>query len=196
MKKLFLLLVAGLMLTACGNKTKSGEAQTDSLATDSVVTEKPVAEEPAVDQWTTEAVAARVNEIYQKVNELYRQQDVNLFVLDSLYCSKDYLDMYQQVEKAEEGKPFEKLCFIEYQPWDLGLEAPIKVSNIRPELLTEDMAEVYFDLAEVNGAATCTAGWTLYLEDNAWKVHSFLSGPDDHVGSWEYMRGYVEKNKK
>lgn len=196
MKKLMLIVAAGVLLTACGSKTQGEQAQTDSTAVVAEVAEKQSGEKKAVDQWTEEAVVARVNEIYNKVNEVFSQQEVDLRILDSLYCTKDYKDMYQQVKQAEEGKSFEELCFIEYQPWDLGLQTPIQVLKIRPKLLTGDMAEVFFDLKEAKGSGKCTAGWSLYLEDGVWKVHSFLSHANDHEGSWEFMHQYVERNKK
>ncbi len=196
MKKLMLIVAAGVLLTACGSKTQGGQEQTDSTAVVTEVAEEQTGEKKAVDQWSEEAVAARVNEIYNKVNEVFSQQEVDLRILDSLYCSKDYKDMYQQVKQAEEGKSFEELCFIEYQPWDQGLQTPIQVVNIRPKLLTGDMAEVFFDLKESKGSGECTIGWSLYLEDGAWKVHSFLSHDRDHKGSWEFMRQYVERNQK
>ena len=196
MKKLFLVVVTVLFLTACANKTNSNNTSTDSLSADSASVTEQAAEKPAVDQCTEEAVIARVQEIYKRVNDEFSKQDVHPFILDSLYCTKDYLDMYQQVQKAEEGKSFEHLCFIEYQPWDQGLVTPIKVLQIRPKLLSGDMAEVFFDLKEANGEGTNTSGWSLYLEDGVWKVHSFLSHANDHEGSWEFMRKYVEQNKK
>lgn len=186
--------VVALAFVACGSKNQSGaENSTESSRSETVIEASPA---KSADLWTEEAVSDRVIEIYDKVNSLFSQQTVNLFTLDSLFCSKDYKELYAQVRKAEEEKSFEELCFIEYQPWDLGLVTPIKVSNIRPSLLTGDQAEVYFDLTDANGEFSFTTGFTLYLEDGAWMVHDFIGSPDDPSSIWEHMAEYVENNKQ
>ena len=186
--------VALMMVWSCGGKTNEAVLQTDSLAVDSVkaVADSVTAEPKSDDVWTETAVEARVKEIYKHLNKELSKNSVDMSVFDKMYCSEDYKDLYKKVLKAEEGKNIEEMCFLEYRPWDFGLVAPIKVSNIRPELLTGDMAEVFFDLKDAEGT-TITAGWTLYLEDGAWKVHNFHTRKDDQGGMWDHMMKYLEE---
>ncbi len=196
MKKLFCIFAAILPLMLTDNSlsgTKHVNSFSDGI--DGMFSGATAHAATAADQWTEEAVVARVREIYQRVKEEFTKDVVRLAILDSLFCAKDYKELYQKVRKIEKGKFFDKLCFIEYRPWDLGLVTPIKVTNIRPKLLTGDMAEVFFDLAETNGTATTTVGWVLYLEDGVWKVHDFLSAPGDYNGMWDRMSNYVEKHR-
>lgn len=192
-KNFFVMAAVALIMVACGGKTNDAVQQADSLAVDSVkaVTDSVTAEPKADDVWTEAAVEARVKEIYKHLNKELSKNTVDMSVFDKMYCSEDYKGLYKKVLKAEEGKSIEEMCFLEYRPWDLGLVAPIKVSNIRPELLTGDMAEVFFDLTDAEGTSI-TAGWTLYLEDGAWKVHNFHTRKDDQGGMWDHMTEYLK----
>lgn len=206
MRKYFFLVASVLVVTmsSCGNGFNIREKLSALLGNDesAAVTDTTVSvasgEDKAVatkDLWTEEAVADQVRKIYSRVNEEISKPNINFHKLDSLFCSKDYLDLYGQVVKAEKGKDFDDLCFIEYQPFDQGLSAPIKVTNIRSKLLTGDQAEVFFELEEENSLASCTLGFIMYLEDGAWKVHDFLDTPGDYSGMWDYMQRYLEKQK-
>ncbi len=207
MKKILYIIAAGLLVTlsSCGNKFNIGEKLAQMLGKEDTTAVAESAEAKAEakveagaeeNQWTEEAVVKRVKEIYARVNEEISKPEINFKAIDEEFCSKDYKELFQQVVKAEEGRDFDDLCFIEYQPFDQGLEAPIKVSNIRAELLTGDQAEVTFDLSEEKSAAKCSLGFVLYLEDGKWMVHDILTIPEEHKGVWDYMSKYVETHKR
>ena len=65
MKKLLIVVVGVLTMTACGNKTKSGET-IDSTLVDSLMTDSVVL--GVTDLWTVEAVEAQIRVCFEEVN--------------------------------------------------------------------------------------------------------------------------------
>ena len=69
MKKLLIVVVGVLTMTACGNKTKSGET-IDSTLVDSLMTDSVVL--GVTDLWTVEAVEAQIRVCFEEVNVLFK----------------------------------------------------------------------------------------------------------------------------
>jgi hypothetical protein len=206
MKKYLYLIAAGLVVvfSSCGNKFNIGEKLAQMLGEeDTTAVAEPVEAKAEVkgetdaeeDQWTEDAVVKRVKEIYARVNGELSKQEISFKALDDEFCSKDYKELFSKAVKAEEGRKFDDLCFIEYQPFDQGLRAPIQVSDIRPKLLTGDQAEVTFNLSEENSEEKYPLGFVLYLEDGKWMVHDFITDIENHTGIWDYMQKYVDTHK-
>ena len=67
MKKLLIVVVGVLTMTACGNKTKSGET-IDSTLVDSLMTDSVVL--GVSDLWTVDAVEAQIRLCFEEVNRM------------------------------------------------------------------------------------------------------------------------------
>ena len=94
MKKLLIVVVGVLTMTACGNKTKSGET-IDSTLVDSLMTDSVVL--GVTDLWTVEAVEAQIRVCFEEVNRMAEADGIYINRLDSMFCSKDFLELQDQL---------------------------------------------------------------------------------------------------
>lgn len=195
MKKMIVMVGLALTMMACGNKTNGGGEVIDPRHVEETTENDEVTLDPEDEKlWNETALEARVNEIYQNLNGEYAKKGIDFSKFDAQYCTMDYLDLCEQVAKAEKGKKGMDRFFLDYRPWDNRLVMPVKVNNVRPTLLTGNKAEVFFDLTDAQGLVV-TIGWSLRLENGAWKVHNFHNGPNDQGGMRKRMTDYLEKNK-
>ena len=94
MKKLLIVVVGVLTMTACGNKTKGGEA-IDSTLVDSLMTDSVVL--GVSDLWTVDAVEAQIRLCFEEVNRMAEADGIYINRLDSMFCSKDFLELQDQL---------------------------------------------------------------------------------------------------
>ena len=94
MKKLLIVVVGVLTMAACGNKTKGGEA-VDSTLVDSLMTDSVVL--GVTDLWTVDAVEAQIRLCFDEVNKMAEADGIYINRLDSMFCSKDFLELQDQL---------------------------------------------------------------------------------------------------
>ncbi len=173
MRKLIIVAAAVLMLAACGNKTKGGEALADSTIVDSLAL---VADSVQIDnsgQWTIDAVEGQIRACFEEVNRMSSGDGIDINRLDSMFCSEDFLqlqaNLYKKVRESNGKVMFDG---DEGYHWLAGLGTPIKVDSVKGELLTGDMAqaEVWLTDEQKNKAFL---ELNLYLENGMWKIHNW-----------------------
>ena len=178
MKKLLIVVVGVLTMTACGNKTKGGEA-VDSTLVDSLMTDSVVL--GVTDLWTVDAVEAQIRLCFEEVNKMAEADGIYINRLDSMYCSKDFLELQDQLfAKVREGQ----LMFDgdEGHHWTAGVGSPVTVDSIKSELLTGDQAQAEVWLKDKRGNKGHLE-MNLYLEDDAWKIHNWIDADVYPFGS-------------
>ena len=171
MKKLLIVVVGVLTMTACGNKTKSGET-IDSTLVDSLMTDSVVL--GVTDLWTVEAVEAQIRVCFEEV-------------------SKDFLELQDQLyAKVRESQVM--FDGDEGHHWTAEVGSPVTVDSIKSELLTGDQAqaEVWLkDKRDNKGHLEIN----LYLEDGAWKIHDWIDTDVYPFGSlFAWMQHVLDGN--
>ena len=178
MKKLLIAVVGVLTMAACGNKTKGGEA-IDSTLVDSLMTDSVVL--GVTDLWTVDAVEAQIRLCFDEVNKMAEADGIYINRLDSMFCSKDFLELQDQLfAKVREGQ----LMFDgdEGHHWTAGVGSPVTVDSIKSELLTGDQAQAEVWLKDKRGNKGHLE-MNLYLEDDAWKIHNWIDADVYPFGS-------------
>ena len=136
MKKLLIVVVGVLTMTACGNKTKGGEA-IDSTLVDSLMTDSVVL--GVSDLWTVDAVEAQIRLCFEEVNRMAEADGIYINRLDSMFCSKDFLELQDQLyAKVRESQVM--FDGDEGHHWTAEIGSPVTVDSIKSELLTGDGA--------------------------------------------------------
>ena len=178
MKKLLIFVFGVLTMASCGNKTKGGEA-VDSTVVDSLMTDSVVL--GVTDLWTVDAVEAQIRLCFEEVNKMAEADGIYINRLDSMYCSKDFLELQNQLfAKVREGQ----LMFDgdEGHHWTAGVGSPVTVDSIKSELLTGDQAQAEVWLKDKRGNKGHLE-MNLYLEDEAWKIHNWIDADVYPFGS-------------
>ena len=186
MKKLFLSISVILLMCACGGQTQKPTQENDSATTSVEKTDKKGA--------TATGIPAFVTNVYNKVNEVMSQKVVNTAVLDSAFFAPSYLDLYQKVRKAEEGKSFDEMCFVEYMPFTQGLVAPIKITDIKANILTDNTAEVFYEMRDKEDVVKMW--WHLVYANGEWRIDDWKNDPEDENSMGDRMREYLGRNKE
>ena len=133
------------------------------------------------DQWTEEAVAKQVQKYIDAVNATFAEgSDLDCYDLDKKYYTKYWNEVYTKVlDKDNNQTSVENCFFIDDFHWTFGLETPLKVKNLKVELLTGNMAEATFTLVEQEGFSR-DAVLSLDFEDNQWLINNWRE-PDQSV---------------
>jgi len=181
MKKiLFILAAASLVLTSCsGSQAHDERVATFSAPVDSVVKpdEAPVEtvkqrKTKLSNLWTTQAVEAQIRACFAEVNRMAAGEGVNVEVLDSKYCSKDFLELKTHLsQKVQKGE-------VEFQGdegyhWTADIATPIIVDSVKAELLSREQAQAEVWLKDEHDKIGYLE-LALYLEDGAWKIHNWI----------------------
>ncbi|MBQ6965325.1 MAG: hypothetical protein IJP82_06505 [Bacteroidaceae bacterium] len=132
--------------------------------------------------------------VYDKVNEVWARQEVHQEELDTAFFAKSYLDLKAQVKKAEEGKDFDHLFFIEYMPFSQGLRVPIRLNTVKVNLLTGNIAEIDFDISDPDGNEV-KMWWHLTFENGQWRIDDFNNDPEDSETYVDRMEDYLQGNQ-
>ncbi|MBO4482464.1 MAG: hypothetical protein J5735_01495 [Prevotella sp.] len=185
MKKVILSISIILLMCACGGQTQKPTQENDS-ATASV-------EKAEAKKASAESIPDFVTSVYDKVNEVMSKQVVNTSVLDSAFFAPSYKDLYKKVLKAEEGKSFDNMCFIEYMPFTQGLIVPITITDIKANMLTDNTAEVFYEMKDKEDVVKMW--WHLVYANGEWRIDDWKNDPDAENSMGDRMREYLEKNK-
>ena len=178
MKKLLIFVLGVLTMASCGNKTKGGEA-VDSTLVDSLMTDSVVL--GVTDLWTVDAVEAQIRLCFEEVNKMAEADGIYINRLDSMYCSKDFLELQDQLfAKVREGQVM--FDGDEGHHWTAGVGSPVTVDSIKSELLTGDQAQAEVWLKDKRGNKGHLE-MNLYLEDDAWKIHNWIDADVYPFGS-------------
>ena len=133
------------------------------------------------DLWTVDAVEAQIRLCFEEVNKMAEADGIYINRLDSMYCSKDFLELQDQLfAKVREGQ----LMFDgdEGHHWTAGVGSPVTVDSIKSELLTGDQAQAEVWLKDKRGNKGHLE-MNLYLEDDAWKIHNWIDADVYPFGS-------------
>ena len=207
MKKLttFTVLGIALLLSACGNRTQqvSDKAEADTTAStsaDSAAVERADTleaqnkiETAPDEEWSEEYLHGFVVRVYDKVNEVWSRQEVHQEELDTAFFAKSYLELRKKVLKAEEGKSFDDLCFVEYMPFSQGLIVPIRLNAVKVNLLTGTMAEINFDISDQDGYEV-KMWWHLDYANGQWHIDDWKNDPDAKQSMVDRMTAYLKKH--
>ena len=170
-------------MCACGGQTQKPTQENDSATTSVEKTDKKGA--------TATGIPAFVTNVYNKVNEVMSQKVVNTAVLDSAFFAPSYLDLYQKVRKAEEGKSFDEMCFVEYMPFTQGLVVPIKITDIKANILTDNTAEVFYEMRDKEDVVKMW--WHLVCANGVWPIDDWNNDPEEENSMADRMREYLAK---
>ena len=184
MKKLFLSISVILLMCACGGQTQKPASENDSATASVEKTDKKGA--------TATGIPAFVTNVYNKVNEVMSQKVVNTAVLDSAFFAPSYLDLYQKVRKAEEGKSFDEMCFVEYMPFTQGLVVPITITDIKANILTDNTAEVFYEMRDKEDVVKMW--WHLVYANGEWRIDDWKNDPEDENSMADRMREFLGEN--
>ena len=99
------------------------------------------------------------------------QQVVNASDLYKAFFAPGYNELYEKVRKAEEGKSFDNMCFVEYMPFTQGLIAPITITDIK-------------------------ANWHLVYANGEWHIDDWKNDPEEENSMADRMREYLAKWKE
>ena len=119
------------------------------------------------------------------------QKVVNTAVLDSAFFAPSYLDLYQKVRKTEEGKSFDEMCFVEYMPFTQGLVVPITITDIKANILTDNTAEVFYEMRDKEDAVKMW--WHLVYANGEWRIDDWKNDPEDENSMADRMREFLAK---
>ena len=192
MRKILFLLSFLLLVCSCGNKTQKSTQEKDS-------TNISVAEKEVSDAEKEKALQGFPALVYAKVNKVLSQQFVNLEELDTAFFAQSYLDLKAEVLKAQDGKPFDELFFVEYMPFSQGLCQPIIISDVKIRSLKDNKAEVTFSM---NGEGEDESDfvkmwWHLEYANGEWRIDDWDNYlEEDDCGIVKRMHEYLQKNKK
>ena len=186
MKKVILSISIILLMCACGGQTQKPTQENDSAM---AFVEKAEAKKASA-----ESIPNFVTSVYDKVNEVMSKQVVNTSVLDSAFFAPSYKDLYKKVLKAEEGKSFDNMCFIEYMPFTQGLIVPITITDIKANMLTDNTAEVFYEMKDKEDVVKMW--WHLVYANGEWLIDDWKNDPEAENSMGDRMREYLEKWKE
>ena len=185
MRKAILSISVILLMCACGGQTQKPTQENDSATT-------------SVEKTGTKGASAIdipnfVKSVYNKVNKVMSQQVVNTSVLDSAFFAQSYTELYKKVRKAEEGKSFDNMCFVEYMPFTQGLIVPITITDIKANMLTDNTAEVFYEMRDKEDVVKMW--WHLVYANGEWRIDDWKNDPEDENSMADRMRGYLDSGK-
>ena len=190
MKKLFLFLIIVTTWTACGNKTKSGEAIADSTE---------VFEVPDTLN-TVEAVIQQVDSVYAYWSYQRQNFKEGMPTLDELFGTKEW----QQVRKDAWAADRDCECggFFDFgdegplDPWTYDCyEGAVSADSIKAEILPNGMAEVKFLVKDAVTIKGIPMRWLMRVEDGQWRVANIFFENNDGMDLLENLRCYAWEYK-
>ena len=105
-----------------------------------------------------------------------------------------YTELYKKVRKAEEGKSFDNMCFVEYMPFTQGLIAPITITDIKANMLTDNTAEVFYEMRDKEDVVKMW--WHLVYANGEWRIDDWKNDPEEENSMADRMREYLAKWKE
>jgi len=194
--KYVLFFAVAILAVACGNKSKANESDTDSLnkevtATDSLATQADGVEAAPDDLWTEDAVKAGVKKMYDMLNLMYREDRINLKMMDENFCTGYYIALAHAIAEYDKNAKGDMRFFGDEEGyrWLTDLSAPLTIEKITAELLTGNMAraQVKFKTNDEDEKGAITLD--LWMENGQWRVNNFLEpevfGTEGYIGMME-----------
>lgn len=139
---------------------------------------------------TNEAsVRSSVREIYNEMCRCYNNDNSDEFNANTLFTSKEYQELEQKVtEKAQATYdiPFDCDPWINAQDW-----SDLSIKSIEMKEVDENKAIV--DVSIWNLGATRTIRLGLVLEDNQWKVDTFIDSENEGFDLKKAMAEYINE---
>jgi len=172
--------VAAMVMVACGgNQAHGGEAEALSAPVDSLVKTVEASEESEAQPkakmpnlWTTKAVETQIRACFEEVNKMAAGDGIDVGLLDKKYCSKDFLQLKNDLEKKiQKGEVM--FDGDEGYHWTADIGTPVIVDSIKAELMTRDQAQAEVWLKDEHDRRGYME-LALYLEDGAWKIHNWI----------------------
>ena len=177
MKKAFLsiaIVAVVATMVSCGSKTAKGVDNDSIVVADSVVVDSVVTT-TTVDLWTEEAVETQIRKMYDCLNDMGKNDEIDIVKLEDEFCSSYYLNLRNAIHKAIQNATGDDQMFFgdeEGYRFFAGMSMPLEIDKVKVDLLTGDMAQaqVKFKGAdEENGFMRLE----LDLENGAWRVKNF-----------------------
>lgn len=186
---------AVVAMASCGNATQQTKVDSDSTVT---------VQADVDEQVSKEAIVAQVEKIYERLNEMNENGELDLQQLEQEFCTSYYLSMKERIAQYDKDAQGD-MCFMgdEGYHWLLDLVPPFSVEQVTVDMLSQDQAQVQVRLIStgvgkvVDDEDEYTAGTTmiLLLEDGEWKVNNWLD-PEayDEDGYLGMLETYVKEN--
>lgn len=179
MKMIFIAVAAMVMVACGGNQAHGGEAEALSAPVDSLVKTVEASEESEAQPkakmpnlWTTKAVETQIRACFEEVNKMAAGDGIDVGLLDKKYCSKDFLQLKNDLEKKiQKGEVM--FDGDEGYHWTADIGTPVIVDSIKAELMTRDQAQAEVWLKDEHDRRGYME-LALYLEDGAWKIHNWI----------------------
>lgn len=197
MKKILFLLFAIAAITSCSKKTNVSTIRPNNASSevDSIVANKTDTLN------TVEAVKNQVNAVYAYWNEQRQHYDENMPTLDSLFGSKEWQRVRNEViaidRECECGGFFDFGDEGPLDPWTYDCyEGVISADSIQAKLLPDGTAEVNFLVKDAVTIKGIPIRWLMCVEDGQWRVANIFFEKDDHFDILTNMRDYVDYEKK
>lgn len=188
-------MATAIAMASCGNTTQQTNADSDST----------VATQADADaQISKETIVSQVEKIYERLNEMNENGEIDLRQLEQEFCTSYYLSLKERIAQYDENATGD-MCFMgdEGYHWLLDLVLPFSVEQVSVDMLGQDQAQVQVRLISMGVGKAAddedeyTAGTTmiLCLENGQWKVNNWLD-PEayDEGGYLGMLETYIKEN--
>jgi hypothetical protein len=196
MKKILFLLFAIAAITSCSKKTNVSTIRPNNASSevDSIVANKTDTLN------TVEAVKNQVNAVYAYWNEQRQHYDENMPTLDSLFCSKEWQRVRNEViaidRECECGGFFDFGDEGPLDPWTYDCyEGMVSADSIQIKMHPNGTADVRFLVKDAVTIKGIPIRWLMQVEDGQWKVANIFFEKDDNFDILMNMRAYADHEK-
>ena len=69
------------------------------------------------------------------------------------------------------------MCFVEYMPFTQGLIVPIKITDIKANILTDNTAEVFYEMRDKEDVVKMW--WHLVYANGEWRIDNWKNDHED-----------------
>jgi ABC-type transporter MlaC component len=196
MKKILFLLFAIAAITSCSKKTNVSTIRPNNASSevDSIVANKTDTLN------TVEAVKNQVNAVYSYWNEQRQHYDENMPTLDSLFGSKEWQRVRNEViaidRECECGGFFDFGDEGPLDPWTYDCyEGMVSADSIQIKMHPNGTADVRFLVKDAVTIKGIPIRWLMQVEDGQWKVANIFFEKDDNFDILMNMRAYADHEK-
>jgi hypothetical protein len=149
---------------------------------------------------TVEAVKNQVNAVYAYWNEQRQHYDENMPTLDSLFGSKEWQRVRNEViaidRECECGGFFDFGDEGPLDPWTYDCyEGMVSADSIQIKMHPNGTADVRFLVKDAVTIKGIPIRWLMQVEDGQWKVANIFFEKDDNFDILMNMRAYADHEK-
>ena len=203
--------IVAIAIGGCTNGVQNQQNGTEEVKT--VQQETPKAEETKApvdeaqqamtesmapnEQWTETAVEKRVREIYEEVNK-YSKVETPAQELHEKYATEYFIETYKKMWEinAKHDQETGGVFFNRDYYWDNGMPMPLKVKDVKVELLTGNMAEAQFKVESEDGVMTTDVKWSMDWERGEWRISDWKGLGEGEESLMASMEKYIEEYGK